>query len=492
MRRHLLVEQGAGFAFGHALVREALVAATTAGRRALLHREAARALSGRPDADPLAVAHHARLGGEDRLAAAALVAASALAARRFDFTVALRLADEAVGLHDGGEQRLQRARVLLALGRYPEAAADAEAARAAGAGSAALELAAWAAYLLRDWDEALRLADEGVRSATDPGRRGAAGLVAGLTQLAVGRQADAGSRLLAAYEEVPAVLRPAARVFLARLRVSEGDPEAALALLADPDLPDGLAHPYASPHRHLTAAHAHGLAGRPAAALAELDRLDEAVARQQATRFIPRGLNYRAWLLRNLGAGAEADDLNERAFAAADRLLAGEPRAHAALDLADGRLRGADVEGACRWLDRHDDGGGTYGLHWRVEQRARSLRVRVALLTGDADTAVEGAEAAVAEAAGNRDRRHLVLAEVLLARARHATGDRVDVERLDAAVRELDRVAGLEAWWLAAQLAEQLGVPAWRRVAERRLAHLVGHAGPWAVTLRAAAAGALD
>ena len=64
LERRLLVEVGPAFVFAHSLIREALASTVGASRTALIHREAARALGSRPDADPLAVARHARLGGE--------------------------------------------------------------------------------------------------------------------------------------------------------------------------------------------------------------------------------------------------------------------------------------------------------------------------------------------------------------------------------------------------------------------------------------------
>ena len=64
LERRFLVEEGQTFVFAHALIREALASTVGASRSAFIHREAARALGRRPGADPLAVAHHARLGGE--------------------------------------------------------------------------------------------------------------------------------------------------------------------------------------------------------------------------------------------------------------------------------------------------------------------------------------------------------------------------------------------------------------------------------------------
>jgi DNA-binding SARP family transcriptional activator len=59
VRRRLLVEHASGFAFRHSLVREALAADVGPTRRALLHRETARALHARGAADPLVLAARA-------------------------------------------------------------------------------------------------------------------------------------------------------------------------------------------------------------------------------------------------------------------------------------------------------------------------------------------------------------------------------------------------------------------------------------------------
>lgn len=64
----LVVEHGSRFRFRHELIREALEAATGAARRSFIQRQAAGVLAGRPDPDPLAVAVHARAGGDQRLA----------------------------------------------------------------------------------------------------------------------------------------------------------------------------------------------------------------------------------------------------------------------------------------------------------------------------------------------------------------------------------------------------------------------------------------
>ena len=70
--KQFLADEDGTFRFRHELVREALAASATAGRAALLHRQAGRVLARRPDADPVTVAHHARLGGDLELASRAL------------------------------------------------------------------------------------------------------------------------------------------------------------------------------------------------------------------------------------------------------------------------------------------------------------------------------------------------------------------------------------------------------------------------------------
>ena len=62
--KQFLVEADGMFRFRHELVREALAVSATAGRAALLHRQAGRVLDRRPGVDPLTVAGHARLGGD--------------------------------------------------------------------------------------------------------------------------------------------------------------------------------------------------------------------------------------------------------------------------------------------------------------------------------------------------------------------------------------------------------------------------------------------
>ncbi|MGH9121923.1 MAG: hypothetical protein ACRDYC_08240, partial [Acidimicrobiales bacterium] len=136
----ILEERGTSFCFRHDLVRDALVAGTPAARRAYTHREAARWLSARTVRDPLAVALHARQGGDVPLAASALMDAAALAAARFDHVEAERLLEASIGLVPTAEAFVARARVRLTAESFPGALDDARQAIALGGGAPALEL----------------------------------------------------------------------------------------------------------------------------------------------------------------------------------------------------------------------------------------------------------------------------------------------------------------------------------------------------------------
>jgi tetratricopeptide (TPR) repeat protein len=152
----LLSADGGTFRFRHELVREALAASATASRAALLHRQAGRVLARQPYADPVIVAHHARLGGDLVLASRSLRDAAARAAERIDHSAAEALLDDALRLHPDPRGWLERARVRIRLSRYGEALDDVE--RAADAGPAALEVGAWACYFDRRFAQAAQFA----------------------------------------------------------------------------------------------------------------------------------------------------------------------------------------------------------------------------------------------------------------------------------------------------------------------------------------------
>ena len=156
-----LLEEGPGLAFRHELVRSALAEATPPARRRLLHRAAALALAARAPAGALAVAIHARLGGEIDVAVGAHVDAGAAALARFDVESAASHLDAAVGLGGSAAAFAARARLRMITIDLEPAADDAAEAIARAAGAAAYEVASWVAYYRRRYDEARALAEAG-------------------------------------------------------------------------------------------------------------------------------------------------------------------------------------------------------------------------------------------------------------------------------------------------------------------------------------------
>ena len=149
-REGFLQEDGASYAFRHALVREALTAEVSAARRAWLHRSAAIRLDARrPRGDLAEIVHHARLGGEAALTARALTGTAELAMSRFAYAEAVRSLDEAIELDDRPEARLLRGRARIVRADVAGATEDARRAIQLGGGAPGHELASWAAYLAR-------------------------------------------------------------------------------------------------------------------------------------------------------------------------------------------------------------------------------------------------------------------------------------------------------------------------------------------------------
>src|SRR5439155_12722672 len=124
--------------------------------------------------------------------------------------------------------------------------------------------------------------------------------------------------------------------------------------------------------------------------------------------------------------------------------------------------------------------------------RARLLRARVAMAGGAWDVAEAEAAGAVDAATELHAVRQLALAELLLAEIRFCRGDAVDHAAVDAVVERLPRLAGLEAWWITADLADAANVGAWRVLAQRRAADLASRAGPHKAAVEASAARRFD
>lgn len=477
----VLQERGASFAFAHDLLREALEAAASAGRRAFLHKNAAETLAGRPGADPLSVAWHARAAGEPVLASDALVSAARTAVERFDYAAAERLLDEAIALNQSASAYLARGRVRMAHWAVPGAAEDASLALMLGGGVEAMELAGWVAYYQRDYEAAGRLADEALERAGDDGLRSSCLSLAGRVRHSRGDLAEADARLDEAVRIGTPQVRGVAQIWRGALLSYRGRPTEAFDLV-DRALfdPGRLSHPFAMLHGCFTQARILGMQGRPVEALAALDRLDQAVQRSglQGVRFQAVADNTRSWVIRNLGDHDAADDGNEQALSASLDVAQMEPHHAAALDLADGRLLNGDLDsardrlGAAAAVLAHQ---GT--MAWHQRDRYRLLSARLALATDDYELAMNSAAELVDNAGGRGEARYRALGEFVLAAARGRTGKSVDHDALKPALADLDRLAAMESWRSCAEVAAATGHHPWWEAAEARLGRLVNASG---------------
>jgi DNA-binding SARP family transcriptional activator/tetratricopeptide (TPR) repeat protein len=485
--KQFLVEADGMFRFRHELVREALAASATAGRAALLHRQAGRVLDRRPGVDPLTVAGHARLGGDLALASRALRDAAARAAERHDYAAAETLLDDALRLDAGPDGWLARARVRTLRGRYAEALADVE--RAAPAGPAALEVGAWASYFARDFAQAAQFAEDGALAADDAATRARCLAAGGRTHHAAGDLARAELLLGEAFSLAEGADRVAAAGWLGVLRAHQSRAEEALALLRPAARGQiGVEHTSATMHALLFTGHAHALGGRPAQALAALARYTAEVERRQVPRFAGRGVNFTGWVLGNLGARQEALDHHQEALEAGQGQGTSDVTIAALEDLAGHCLETGDPDGArARLTEASALLRGNLVFGWRLRLKHQLLTGRLALLTGDGEQALAQARELESQAAALGVPRYTSVARLLAHRARHALGGPADPGAVAADLDLLDGAAAIEAWWWTCDLAADLGQPAWRERAADRAARLARGAGDFAdVLLRAA------
>jgi DNA-binding SARP family transcriptional activator len=490
-RQALLVEDARGFSFAHDLFREAFAAGVGPTRATELHREAARALAARRTADPTRLAHHATLGGDPLLAADALTTAAELADQRYEHEQARVLLDRAVALEDSATRRLVRARVLLQLGRYDEAELDAQEALAHGAGAAALELTALAAYFQRDLERALELADEAARSAADPELAAGCWCLAGRVLLTLGRLDEGTERLAEAADLATGRMRAVTAVWQANALSLRGRGQEAYRLARGATALRARHDPLVEPYRAMALGRALAQLDRPFEALRAFEEMAAVVERQQITRFAGRSENFRGWVLRNLGAQEQAQDLTLAAWELVGpvrELAHAEAHCHAVLDLADAALRQGDLDGAQEWLERRTRAPlSPHVMRWRIDLRHGLLAARLALAAGNPDAATEQGEAVLAQAGRLGVTRFRAQAQALLARAELARGDRVDLDALERTARAVTAGAPLESWWLLAELARDTGEPLFSTLAEQRVDLLLAGAGPWSERLRATA-----
>jgi DNA-binding SARP family transcriptional activator/tetratricopeptide (TPR) repeat protein len=481
--KQFLVEDDGIFRFRHELLRDALAASATAGRAALLHRQAGRVLDRRPDADPLTVAGHARLGGDLVLAARALRDASAQAAERFDHAAAEALLDDALTLSPGPEGWLARARVRTLRRRYAEALEDVERAlqvlRGEAAGAAALEVGAWASYFGRQFAQAAQFAEDGALAAEDATTRARCLAVGGRTRHAAGDLAGAELLLGEALSLAEGADRVTAAGWLGVLRAHQSRVDEALALLRPATRGQlGVEHTSATLHALLFTGHAHALAGRPAQALAAFTRYTGEVERRQVPRFAGRGVNFAGWVLRNLGAWQEALDHHHEALEVGQRQGTADVAIAALEDLAEQCLDTGDADGAAARLAQAGallHGDLVFG--WRLQLKHRFITVRLALLRGDPERALAEASDLAVRAAALGVPRYTSVARLLAHRANRALGLPVDPGTVAADLDLLDSCVAIEAWRWTCDVATDFAQPAWLDRAADRAARLARGAG---------------
>ena len=492
-----LVESEAGFRFRHELIRAGVEASMTSARRALVHRETARAMAARRRSDPLAVAFHARRGGDDELAARSLVDAAERAAARYDLDTADNLLSDAHALDPDPATLVARARLRMSGLDLAGATADAAAALAAGAGAAALEVSGWVAYYRREYDVAGTFAEEGLAVADDAAARAGCLVLSARVRHSGGDLAGALDRYAEA-EGGPPDTRQLADVWHANALLHAGRPAQALAYvdhaLRSPPSP----HPFAPLHARWSRALALACVGRLADAFDSIDELDRLIERSGVlgSRFIGPARNIRGYLLRNANLTHEADDANRAALEhtsgpdghpATDAMVEAYWVAH--LDLTESCLGVGDHAGAADLLTRmapiHEWHG---SMAWHQRHRLGLLRARLALAEGDRDRAAGLAADVATDADGRGALRYVSLADAVVALA----GGTDDLDAIAGTIDGLGRCAALEAWWLTAELGRRFDVDAWTRLAGQRAADLVRAAGPYATSLTARIADVLD
>lgn len=484
-QRGLLVEDAGRHRFRHELTREALVTGTTAGRRALLHREAGRMLAGRPDADPAVVADHAQLGGDRALAATWLRIAAARAAERFDHATAEDLLDESLALVPDHDTLVARAQVRIRRGRYRDAEDDVAAATDAGARR--WEVGAWAAYFDRRFDDALRYADDGALAAADDGTRTRCLVASGRVLHARGDLDAARDRLSEAMGSATGDERLEAAAWLGVVHAHRSRAVEAIELLR-PLTRAGVSADQTTAFMHalLFSGHALAVEGRAADALACFERYGAEVERRDVPRFAGRGVNFSGWVLRNLGATGEGLERHHAALGDTGASGRAELLVAASEDLAEDRIRASEPEAAAALLDQARSGmHGDLVFGWRLKMKLQLLDAQVRLLAGAPEEALRIADDLREDAVRAGVPRYDASARLVAHRARAALGEPVDLDRAWRDLADVEGAVRVEAWWWAGQTGAELGQPRWLDRAERLADDLARAAGPRADGLRA-------
>ncbi|HZM55871.1 MAG TPA: hypothetical protein VFC03_12690, partial [Acidimicrobiales bacterium] len=306
--------------------------------------------------------------------------------------------------------------------------------------------------------------------------------------LASGDLDGAQVRLEGALGDAPEASGGMAEAWLAWLLMNQGRPAETLGLVRQ-QTGRGLAvYRFPNAYGGMVATMALAMLGRVDEALSTLDTLESDVARMGAHRWTPRPLNLRGWIVRNLGELGEADELNRAAIDSARAHGLDEPLANGLLDLASGRLLAGDFDGAHTLLrEAMPLTEVEHAFRWRHELRGRLIRARLDQATGDFDGALAGAQSLATDAALLGTPRYEIQARLVAAMSAHQVGATPDLETVAGLLTHLDEVAGLEGWWITAEVARVFGVHEWEELAGRRVHSLRRRAGARAEALDRAA-----
>jgi DNA-binding SARP family transcriptional activator len=392
----LLVEDdtGAGYRFANDLVREVLYATSPRPTRVTRHRRLAGMLADRPEA----AAGHAAAAGDWAAAARAWMAAAANAVGSYANRDAERLLGQAVAAAaQAGDPtleasaRLDRGRVLVALGDYPAAFADQERALELAVEhgqdrleAAALEQLGWTAYYDRDHQAASALSPQArelaERAVAAPRAGPTALLLAARMRHAEGDLAGARAAFDAVLGEPDPATQTAGLAYLGLL-LEHGDRFAEARQVLDRSLEAcraaGLFRPM------LTSCFAATLAcanlGDLRGALERLAVLERILADVEDRFYHARAATAGSWLWRELGELGRARDLADRAADLLGPATTGtHPGLHAQLALAECALLAGDDAGAAGLLERAAGQlDRPFGYRWRVELRHAELASRL-------------------------------------------------------------------------------------------------------------------